>query len=60
MAKRVNGAAMATLFDGDSEIGDLEGGVHSLELAGRELGGLPAKVGQTAPNRLRLTSADWN
>ena len=28
MAKRVNGAAMATLFDGDSEIGDLEGGVY--------------------------------
>jgi RHS repeat-associated protein len=28
VAKSVNGAAMATLFDGDSEIGDIEGGVY--------------------------------
>ncbi|WP_396274141.1 hypothetical protein [Hyphomonas sp.] len=28
MAKSVNGVGTATLFDGDSEIGDLEGGVH--------------------------------
>ena len=28
VAKSVNGAAMATLFDGDSEIGDIEGWVY--------------------------------